>query len=144
MGEATYYCKMKFKSEELAVVHYPTVKKFFSEGIAAKEFWKTNWGMLSEEFWPEFKKRFPLISEYITNTFPEVDNGNGLAGLLNFGGEDDIENLEVNGNEIWYYAYVWHFANWEGMLSFICKKVVAEFLWVDADDIEPFDCLKFE
>ena len=99
--------------------------------------------MLSKEFWPEFKKRFPLISRYIKETFPETDNDDVLAALINFGEKTDIENLCFSDSEIWYSASVWCFAEWEPMLSFICEKVGAKFLWVDADHIEPFDCLQF-
>jgi len=139
MGEATYYCKLKFKDEEQASINYPKIKEYFAEGMEASDFWQENRGKDEEQFWLEFEKNFPLIYRYVKEFHPNADCNNGLSGALDFG--DEIEDLTLNENEVWYFAYVWHFADWEPLLDFICNMVGAEYSWLSDEYAELFDLL---
>jgi hypothetical protein len=80
------------------------------------------------------------------------DFNNELAGFLNFGCEDDIENLEFvedytdeDGTvvgELKYSAMVWHFADWDGFAHFLHREFgLKNVRWVSDEDVNPFDAL---
>jgi hypothetical protein len=146
MGEATYYTKILFKDEKTAEEKFSGIKEFFLEGTKAYEYWQANRGKKREDFWAEFTQKFPLTSEYLdslSRKFIGEDNNNALAGILDFGDEDDVEdNLKLDGNEIRYHAEVWHFADWTGFMHYIKKKFNAKACKYISDEyVNPYDCL---
>ena len=71
------------------------------------------------------------------------DNNNNLAGKINFGiyGEE----AELGGNErstLFFAAYVWHFADWDVLTTFLEEKFgLRNARWVSDEYINPFDLL---
>ena len=145
MGEATYYLKACFKSGMEAKKNLEPIRAFLKEGCRAETFWRENRDKKPETFWPEFEKQFPRVTEFAkyAGVFGE-DSNNGLAGVLNFGDEDFVENAlrKESGPIILYSAYVWHFADWEPMANFIVSKWGAkEVRWISDELLNPFDLL---
>jgi len=145
MGEATYYFKAKFSSVEKAEEAFPAVQAFLLEGAKAHDYWQDHRDMEKEhrvEFWTEFKAKFPIVTKYL-NGHVDGDCNNELAGQLDFGEPEDVENhLQVEGREIWYHATVWHFAVWGALASFLVTEFGALHMNHLSDEyIEPFDLL---
>jgi len=140
MGEATYYCKIKYNSEAERDEGYKFVKSFFSEGVKAEDYWQSNRNIEDGEmFWEEFSNRFPLVKEYLDKFIEPPNHNNGLAGFLDFGDSDFDDRLQFVDNEIGYDAYVWHFAKWDGMLAFVDDKTGSDSDWVSDEYLNPFD-----
>lgn len=118
MGEATYYLKVQIPGLNEAIIE--EIREFCAEGYRASEFWhgrREDDG--PEDFWPDFKKKFPLVSEYLGELLDTKDN-NSLAGELDFG---LLENtLWSDGDWLYGSAYVWHFANWDRLIAFLHTK----------------------
>jgi hypothetical protein len=163
MGEATYYAKIYFESEEKAKEALPKVRKFFLEGVDADDFWQGHRDMKNKkEFWKTFDDKFPEVSNYLRATTEHDyetkksailfggDHNNRLAGYLNFGEKSELEDdkycpLEVDGSEIRYHATVWYFANWRPMLDFVKKRYGAiKTGYVSDEYVDYFDCIKEE
>jgi hypothetical protein len=141
MGEAYYSLLAEFpkaptKKQERAI------KDFFLEGDRAYEYWQEHRGQKPKEFWPEFKKQFPVVSEYLAQTksgrksLLDGDCGGDLAGYMDFAAEDsgpgNIEDsLKFDGKELTYTAEVWHHATWNPLAEFLKKKFGAiEATWI--------------
>jgi hypothetical protein len=120
MGTAVYHLKVQFP-ENISETKFEVLKAFFLEGSEAGDFWQSNRGKSPEQFWPEFEKKFPAISEYLKGLGKYgKDCNNSLAGILDFGEKEDIENsLEYHDNLLTYHAEVWHFADWDPLVNFL-------------------------
>ena len=145
MGEATYYCKIFYRSPEEAKAALPKVAAYLSEGSKAHDFWQANRSRKPEDFWPGFEKNFPEVSNYLRWCMIfGGDCNNSLAGMMSFGEEMDVvENLIAEGRVIKYSAEVWHFADWKPLFEFICKRTGGHsFKWLsDEWDRDFFDLL---
>lgn len=134
MGEATYYCKIHFKTVEEAKKSFFPIKDFFEEGYNAYEYWQDNRGVEEIKFWKEFKDQFTVVTEYLKyiNCYGVgKDHDNGLAGKLDFmGDKEDIDNFELNDKVISYFSTVWHFADWDYLSNFIEDKWNCRFRWI--------------
>lgn len=155
MGSCMYY----LKADECTKYNFYKIEKLIQEGSKAEDFWQENRGIYNkpamprEEFWKKFQDNFPMVSEYLTYIKKfGGDSNNELAGYLNFGHEDDFENLEFideykdDNNEevgqIKYSAYVWHLADWTGFMKFLQSKFkVRNARWLSEEDIDPNDVL---
>jgi hypothetical protein len=150
MGEAVYYCKIYFESERAARTALPKVKKFFRQGIKAHNYWQAHRDGTTpiSQFWLDIDKKFPEVSNYLKHDkLHGKDKNNELAGLLDFGSQDDLDRLDVgkddSGWAIWYSAMVWHFADWDPMLTFAQKQYGAtRYSWVSDEYAELFDLCK--
>lgn len=125
MGEATYYMKGYNCNDDAT---FERIWYFMREGSEAEDWWQDHRHYEREKrrdrFWEEFDKKFPHVSDYLK--FIKKHGGdcsNDLAGYLDFGvWEDDQDNLKRgDGDEIRYNAYVWHFADWDGLCKYIEK-----------------------
>ncbi len=147
MGEAIYYMKVYCKSEKEAEALLPKLQAFFEEGRQAEDYWQENRDEKKsrEDFWKEFAERFPLVTEYV-NTIREAggDKNNSLAGNLDFGEEDSIQNMSLGEPSVIYYnSMVWHFAQWDPLADFIKVKFseVEKVAWLSDEYMQPFDLL---
>lgn len=143
MGEATYYLKARFNSAGELSSKMGEIKDFFEQGCNAEDYWQTNRDKKPSEFWPTFKQEFPLIVEYLGDKFVGGDCNNDLAGVLNFGSEEDVDHaLRHEGAILYYSAYTWHFANWDKIANFLEKYFGAVATnWLSDEHLNPFDCL---
>jgi len=151
MNELTNYSKVAFKSVKEAKAKLEPIQSFYREGIKACNYWEGHRKKEPTEFWPEFKKQFPLVYKYLDlpKTKATVNNkcdcNNALAGRLDFGEEDTIEMMCANGNQIWYSATVWYFADWTPLMKFIEKEFGAVATgWVSDEDIDYFDLIDMQ
>ena len=121
MGEATYYLKARFKSEQALTALMPEIRTFIEQGIRAEGFWRENRGKSPEVFWPLFKEQFPQVTEYLGDLVGGDCHGS-VAGLLEFGQPDDLNGLLQSGAVLLYNAYVWHLADWDRFEAYLKKK----------------------
>ena len=147
------------KADECTKYNFYKIERLIQEGSKAEDFWQENRGIYNKpamsqtQFWSEFQEKFPMVSKYLMfiKKFGG-DTNNELAGYLNFGREDDFENLtfdldytDDNNEEVGqvkYSAYVWHLADWTGFAKFLqeeCK--VRNARWLSEEDIDPNDVL---
>jgi hypothetical protein len=138
MGEAVYYAKIKYKSPKAAKEALPVITELFHQGVDAANYWQNNRGEPGEgfmgrrggktqnNFWKEFENKFPMVADYLkfSKKFGG-DKNNALAGQLDFGEHEDIENIRVDGEYVLYSAEVWHFANWDPLLNYVVKTTKA-------------------
>ena len=135
MGECNYSIVARFRGR-LSDKKKQAIKKFFTEGIQAEEYWQKNRGETPDKFWPGF--RFPVVSEYL-RTCAQInvisgDCNNSLAGLLDFGSEEDLEHLSLEGKQLAYEPLVWHMANWGPLADFMKLKFGAETVWIGSEE----------
>jgi hypothetical protein len=144
MGEATYYMKGNNCSEETL----EKIREFFKEGARAGDWWQEHRDYELEgrcdQFWSEFEVEFPLVTKYTKciGIFGG-DCNNDPAGQLDFGDEDEIDdNLELKGSQMKYSAYVWHFADWNGLMEFLQEEFgLKKCRWLSDENIDPSDLL---
>ncbi len=144
MGEAFYYLKLQFETNDSAKEILPILQEFFKEGVDSYFFWQRNRKMEDDgrrkAFWKRFKLKFPLVCEYLGDLVE--GNCHGMVGLLDFGdSERDVDNdMQVHQNEIWYNAWIWHCANWEPLINFLKYKFKAlKGGWVSEKFFEPIE-----
>jgi len=139
MGEATYYCKIRYNSDKERDKGYEFVKRFFYEGAKAEHYWQYNRGEDAEGFWRGFDKEFPLVKEYLEKLVKPSDHNKELAAFLNFGCVDDLDDsFQFIDNEIWYEACVWHLSKWDSMLAFVDEKTGSNSSWISDEYLDPF------
>lgn len=129
MSEEAYYAKIRFNSHEEAEAALKPIQEFLKEGALAKEFWQANRPIFQKEqplspdqFWMDFRTKFPMVMEYLNHMEFKGDCDNGLSGLLDFGNIYDIEDAYVYRGVIKHCALVWGMADWDPMLNFIGHK----------------------
>jgi len=144
MGEATYYIKARFKEGSDMQSIAQRVNEFIAQARDAEDYWQNNRDMERSgkriEFWDGFVKSFPLVYKYLASIGKnESDCNNGLAGLLCFGQD---EEAVAHGNELWFYAYTWHFADWFPFADYLGAEFGAvKIEWFSDEDLDPFDLL---
>ena len=147
MGEATYYMKGFNCTEE----NFEKIKAFILEGTKAEDWWQEYRDCEGrgkrDEFWKHFDKKFPTIVKYLKSiNLHGKDCNNDLAGYLDFGmfdSEEDIyDSVSLDGDEFRYHAYVWHFADWNGLAKFIQSEYgLRSIRWISDEYSDPFDSL---
>lgn len=145
MGEATYY----FKADNGNTEKLEKIKMFFLEGMKAEEYWQNNRDLETvgkrEIFWEKFSKAFPLVTKYLDSLgLYDRDCNNDLAGHLDFGyDKHSVDDFYLNPDgEIGYYAIVWHFAEWDGLMRFLESEFeVTNARWISDEYLNPFDLL---
>jgi hypothetical protein len=149
MGEATYYLKAYFNSNDDAKRAMVQITPLIEQGIEAQDWWQDHRGMDESErpeFWKQFSERFPAVTEYLgetrsRNSLVGGDCNNELAGELDFGSDSDIESLMLNGSEIWYCGYVWHFADWTRLADAFYRAGAVKVNWISDENMNPFDTI---
>ena len=172
MGEATYYIKAEFSHQEKAQRALKLMRKLIKQGIDSADYWQSNRDARKEEFWTEFKAKFPVVYRFLKawdverkakweknvaekgreNVYPheyepsaDGDNNNGLAGKLDFGSVEDVENLRLDGNVLKYSSCVWHCASWDGFVKYLldaCGADAAGWLSDEYVDKDYFSMIK--
>lgn len=141
MGQAIYYLKALFETEDKATEACFRMVDFVRQGQQAYEYWQRNRRLPADEFWTGFEKSFPAVFDYLGGE-RLADGNNSLAGMLDFGRED--ETPEVQGREIWFSAYVWHCASWGLFEQWIYDHLHAlDVVWNSDEHINPFDALHY-
>jgi hypothetical protein len=133
MGEATYYLKARFR-EDISPDLQEQITNFIKEGQAAYKWWQEHRGCPDPtRFWKQFAVKFPVVTEYLGDTVGG-DCNNGLAGVLSFGEEKDIDTIAFTRRVVisppfvrtsyvfQYSAYVWHLASWDEFATFLEQK----------------------
>lgn len=141
MGEATYYLKALFP-EDISEELEEQITEFIKEGQTAYEWWQ-NHRMCPEpqRFWDRFTVKFPVVTEYLGDLVGGGCN-NELSGMLDFGDDNELENIEINDYELIYSCTCWHFASWDRFATFLQQKFGAETVnWLSEEDIDPFELL---
>ena len=74
------------------------------------------------------------------------DRSNSLAGELDFGTEEDVEdNLKLDGKTVKYHAYVWHGASWTGYVKYIKAVFGATRAgWVSDEYLDADKCIQMD
>lgn len=79
-----------------------------------------------------------------------ADSNNGLSGCLDFGSADgengnDIDNLDRHGDQVWYWAYVWHLCSWDPFVRYLETHFGAvKTDWESDEHLDPFDAVHVE
>ena len=147
MGSAFYYLKATFP-KPLKKKEKDTITTFFLEGAKAEIWWQDNRGRKDvKNFWIEFEKQFPTVCLYLK--FMKLfgkDHSNGLAGKLDFGTEEDVNNnLCTEGISLRYHAEVWHFASWDGLGAFLKSHFGAiDFKYLSDEYLDPSEILEMK
>lgn len=145
MGSAYYYLKATFP-KSLKEKNKKALENFFLEIVKAGDWWQDNRDG-KDNFWTEFESQFSTTALYLKsiNLFGK-DYGNGLAGKLSFGAEEDIENnLFIEDDLLKYHAEVWHFAEWESLGNFLKSHFGAlSFKYLSDEYIDCYDILDSE
>lgn len=121
MGEATYYFKAEFETEEQAEKSLPEFEEYLTQHKKAYDDWQdklrgngnpnTNLNTL--------KKKYPLAMKFVKiDKLKEDDTHmNSLAGcLLDYW--DTEKTLFCDGKTIKFYQEVWHFDDWHHLVDF--------------------------
>jgi hypothetical protein len=92
MGEANYYLKARFQSDQQAEAARPRLAELLAEGEKAYRYWQDSRSFFSpdpkwqppsvEMFWKTFWARYPLVCRYLRRLAGTLDWNNGLAGWL--------------------------------------------------------------
>lgn len=147
MGECYYRFKARFPKGTL-LDKKKEIEAFIDEGVAAEDWWQDHRNNKPSVFWPQFKKLFPTITEYLDTQYgwEELDKncGNGLAGILEFGKDrDSSSNLQTSYDDalendiLLYTEEVWHLAEWNGFCEFLKHKWGAlDAVW-NSEEAEP-------
>lgn len=117
MGEANYYLKAQFASEDDLTAKLPALRTFFTQGANAYDFWQKNRMAKPETFWATFTKRYPLVAQLL-GKYVGGDCNNALAGLIDFI-RLDWAVFKQDKNTLYYGGTVWHFADWEPLCAFL-------------------------
>lgn len=144
MGSAYYYLKATFP-KPLKKKEVGAITKFFLEGSEAEYYCQQNLNLdkSPENFWLEFKKKFPIITLYLQSIHIFGGGTEYLSGNINFG--SDIENLYINGPSLTYYAEVWHFATWDPIGNFLISHFGAiNYKYLSDEYLDPIEMLEQE
>jgi hypothetical protein len=137
MGEATYYLKANGCTKE----NFEAIKKFFHEGCKAEDYWQAHRGVKTG-FWEPFEKKFPTVSKYLESIgMFGKDHNNLLAGHLDFGSDAEVDdNIHLSKDrELKYSAYVWHFAEWDGLMTFLESNFgLTNARWLSDEYLDPY------
>ena len=133
MGEIQCIGLLKFNHSDLTTIA-DDLKQFINEGLAAYDFWQYSNELVENEWWEEFRKRFPAIFDYIKGaTFLTGNDKKYLARVLAFPTE-----ISIIGNTIKLSGTIWDGATWEILMNYLYFRYLAkDYVWyTDADPID--------
>lgn len=141
MGEARYYLKALFP-EDISEELEEQITEFIMEGQAANDWWQAHRGCPEpQRFWDRFTVKFPVVTEYLGDLVGG-DCNNELAGMLDFGNKNELEDIEIFGYELLYSCTCWHFASWNTFAAFLEQKFGAYRVnWLSDEYLDPYSCL---
>lgn len=145
MGEATYYMKARFPSEETAQqAAVKTIAFFQRVNLCADEWQKVRHG--GEAADKALREKYPDVFAGLKLGPPkEYDAAmNYLAGQLD-APPDPEECVSVDGDEIRFWGTVWHFADWDGFVMWLKEECGAEVAaYVSDEYLDPFDSITLD
>lgn len=144
MGEAIYYLKATFESEDKAKEVFPKIEKFLDDAYDLYKDWQNN--RPSDE--EEAKKADSLLREKYTEIFQLLNlnypanycNLNYLAGKISVPHEECRE-LYVDNNTIKLSGEVWHFADWDNLADVFYAYGADTVRWLSDEYIDPWQLL---
>jgi len=128
MGMATYYLKAAYETEQGAARAHEAFIELCRQGTEAASWWQDHRHEEPRTFWAAFTSRFPVVSEclVISGIQTEGDCNNTLAGKLNFPDIDgDEATMSTNDTVLYAQGYVWHFADWDILTTWLKVKTGA-------------------
>jgi hypothetical protein len=136
MDDAICCFEARFKSEADAKEALLKVQDFFKEGLEAHKYWDANREKSPDEFWSEFRERFPRVCECLGDLVGNKKFCLELAGELDFGPEEDIKTMfEVENNALTYVTRVWGRTDWDHLVKYLKSKFGAvEAEWHNLDE----------
>jgi len=159
MGSCMYYLKVRDCKQDVV----ESIREFILEGCEAEIWWqdhrdyeriKDDPEKTRAKFWDQFTIKFPIISKYLKFIGKYGgDCNNALAGCIDFGTDEDVEDHldftegdeDKNGvvhGELRYSAEVWHFADWGGFAEFLENEFgVRDARWISEEDMNPYDLI---
>lgn len=146
MGEAVYYMKARFESEEAAEKALPVVTGFLRRMAECEdEFQSSRDG--DKEAYEALAAKYSDVFEGLGIKPPADGNYhslNCLAGQLNspFGaGEEDIW---LGGAELLFSGMVWHFADWTPLENYLLSIGAVKAAWLSDEDANLFDAIRLD
>jgi hypothetical protein len=135
VGECNYYMKARFEDEAAARDARPRLAALLAEGEQAYRYWQDarqvdDPELSADDFWTEFRERFPLTTGYLGELAGVEDWDDELVGHLGslvdpvprqqtpsaqLTQEDDVLLLQLN--------MIWHFSDL-GLLERFCFLVL--------------------
>jgi hypothetical protein len=92
VGECNYYLKARFPDADTACAAVPALAELLGEGEQAYHFWQDKRTCedpprceplpIADEFWEEFRRRFPIVCRYLCEVDGVEDWDDGLVGIL--------------------------------------------------------------
>jgi hypothetical protein len=150
MGDTMYYLKAKFPTKDYVDLAYWEIKKLIAQGLKAEEWFDDHRDMDPAIFWKEFSALFPLVTRSLGKTehYDSIVGGeydNAVAHFVNYGdGDYNLDSLMVNDDELWYCAYVWHFADWGRFADMFYAIGATDVRFVSEEDANMFDLINFD
>ena len=142
MGMANYYLKARFPSDNAARAALPRIAAFIKEGQAAEPWCQDHRHVVAEQFWPDFDATFPAVTEYFKAAQCHGGHTEALAGVLNFGTDEEPSISCGDPGVVLFSAYVWHFAQWEPFCDFLKSEYGAtDTDWTSDEYADPYECL---
>lgn len=151
MGSAIYSMEVRFPSPGALKAALPGIRAFIREGAKAEAWWHNNRTCEKSghrgEFWERFKNLFPNIYTYLQGSgHADGDCNTGLAGILDFGTPDEIEDYfdlyypddeepDESASVFAYEMEVWRLATWDYFGNHLKHQFGAvSFLWVSDEE----------
>jgi hypothetical protein len=139
MGECNYFFKAMFATADEAVAAERKLRIFLTQTKKAEKFYhyhnelpacQRKKELFVAEFWAEFGRQFPLVTDYIKFVGKWGGELHDLSGLLDLGDPEEI-GLDIRTgthdraplNILGHYGIgVWHFADWEPFTKYFIEK----------------------
>jgi len=126
MGEAVYYAKVKFPTEEQAQEALPEIEIFLRRMSEAENDWQAtrNSGKEADD---ARRQKFLEVFDFLELEPPEArygrppDYSNYCAGSLSSPLSSDDGVILVKDNCVLFSGTVWHFADWEPLMMAMKK-----------------------
>lgn len=120
MGMATYHLKARF-AKPITDELLERINVFRQQGEEAYDYWQKHRGeQTTAQILTTFRMTWPLVRKYLGNH--TLNDTNDFAGLLDFGRKADDEVFDMRADDdyvLTFTAYVWHFADWSLLASFL-------------------------
>lgn len=141
MGEAMYYMKAKWPSEELAKEALPKVRALLERMADAEEAWQAERPPVQAKaaadasLWARYGDLFEALSISMLEPGADLRALDYLAGHLCSPASDPDWKIEQNGSYIMFHGTVWHFANWDGIGKTLKKLGAIAWDWLSDESI---------
>jgi len=116
MGEAIYYAKVRFESQEKAEESLPKVEAFLKRMSEAEDKWQEtrDGGKDADD-----ARRLEFPEVYLALKLPKPENefSNYCAGKLSSPYGQEYWEIRTDGDCILFSGTVWHFADWEPLMD---------------------------